>query len=433
MKTKLNWLWALLLIIPLVTLTCAPAAEVAPPAAEQKPAGKVVEYTIPCMGDWTGPYAPVVQLAVWGNKATLDWWNENVGKGIGVKLTPKWYDSRYDTATVSSMWPSILTELKPICVLGLGGSDVAALKKRLPDDQVPMLMSTASYGFDWVEGMQWVIQLRPTYAHEGQAAFDWMVGQWPEKDLPIKWTTLVSDVAPAYKDITEIYKLSSKLDQYKGKLEYMGPCWIALVPTDITNDLKPFIDGGVDIIQCFTNTAQGVAAIRASSALQGKPTPMMFSTHNCLATIAGVVGWDKLEDSMEVSGLCSQLNYEAPIYKQVWANYHDPKADVKEDWNLVTVQFAAQALILGKAVEQAVSSVGAEHLTGKAIRDAILNMDLNEAETMGVMRGAKWAMDSPFPVVDHLGVQINKVKNGINMLATPTWVPVPQVPKPYQK
>jgi len=98
----------------------------------------------------------------------FDWWNAEVGAKLGVKLNYKNFDTRYDTAQTASLWPGIKSEMKPIAVVGLGGPDVAALGPRLPDDQVPLFMSTAGYGYAWKPD-SWIINPRPTYGHEAPA------------------------------------------------------------------------------------------------------------------------------------------------------------------------------------------------------------------------------------------------------------------------
>ena len=113
------------------------------------PAAAQTVYNIAGMADFTGPYADVMKSLVAGRWGVLNWWNEEVGKSIGVRVNMKDYDTRYDTAQTSSLWPGIKSELKPIAALGLGGPDAAALQQRLPDDKIPLMMATASYGYSW--------------------------------------------------------------------------------------------------------------------------------------------------------------------------------------------------------------------------------------------------------------------------------------------
>ena len=50
-------------------------------------------------------------------------------------------------ANPPALWPGIKAEVKPAILLGLGGPDAAALQQRLPEDKIPMVMATATYGF----------------------------------------------------------------------------------------------------------------------------------------------------------------------------------------------------------------------------------------------------------------------------------------------
>jgi branched-chain amino acid transport system substrate-binding protein len=120
------------------------------------------EYIVTTSVDYTGPYAVIMPPFETSRKAFFAWWNETKGKQLGITLKSKAYDMRYDPSVVASTWPGILTGDKPIAHMGLGGPDVAALMKRLPNDKVPMIMSTATYGFIWLPNM-WVFQPRPTY------------------------------------------------------------------------------------------------------------------------------------------------------------------------------------------------------------------------------------------------------------------------------
>ena len=123
------------------------------------------EYNLAMLSDFSGPYADIMPILAGGREAVIDWWNATRGKELGVTLSYKNYETRYDAAQVASLWPGIKSELSPIAVLGLGGPDVAALSERLPEDKIPMFMATAGYGFAW-KSESWIFNPRPTYSHE---------------------------------------------------------------------------------------------------------------------------------------------------------------------------------------------------------------------------------------------------------------------------
>lgn len=424
MKIKWNWLWSLLLLLPLVALTCAPAPEEAPPTPPGEKPAEIVEYVIPMSGDFTGPYAPLIKWGVAGDAAGFNWWNENVGNDIGVKLTPDVYDSRYDTATVASAWPGILAK-NPIAYFGLGGPDVAALKERLPDDKVPMIMTTGTYGFDW-KPVNWIIQPRPTYAHEAIGFLEWVLSWWQE-DRPVRVASISSDATPAYVDIQNGLEKAIK-EKYAGKIEYMGCAWVDIVPVDITDAVRPFVDGGVDYFHIQTNTSQVATCYKACATL-GRVVPIFTSTHNDLSLYAlmGVLTWEQMEGFASVGAVASPVNKGIPGYTDLWSNYHPADMEAEKDWTMVTLQFTVPPLLLGYAVEQAVAEVGAANLTGEVVYNALKELDLDEDDLQGLVRSFKLRDDAPFSEL--LGVQVSLAKDGAYTLATPTWQSVPEIPK----
>src|SRR3546814_10626430 len=109
----------------------------------------LITYNIASLADFTGPYADVMKDLNGARHSAVAWWNAEVGKDLGVQLRMKDYDHRYDAAQVASLWPGIKAELNPIIALGVGAPDATALQGRLPADGIPLIMSTAGYGFGW--------------------------------------------------------------------------------------------------------------------------------------------------------------------------------------------------------------------------------------------------------------------------------------------
>jgi len=427
MKIKLNWLWCLLLVLALMAVSCAPAPEVAPPAPEEAPPVELSEYILPVSRDFTGPYADVNKEWVIGDSAVISWWNENRGKEIGVKLRLKDYDFRYDPAIISSMWPGILAELHPIAHFGIGGSDVAALLERLADDKVPMFNPGACYGFLWARGLNWMPHFRSLYQHEAFSFVDHLLRQWPEEDLPLKWATVTTDVYPAYVDMDRYYKSWAAEDKYKGRMEYLGAAWVPPVPVDITDSIRPFIKKDVDWFIIQTNVPHVVATARACEAL-GKHVPIAMAPHISPRVVADILTLEKMEGFCWFMGSATELNYDTAGYKEIWCKYHPADVtDVKAGYVPNVLIVIARGAVFGKVVEKAVADVGAANLTGEAIYNAVLEVDLNEDDCAGLVKGVKWTTESPFPPVEKLGVQYNEVKDGKCVLV-PGWLPIPDLP-----
>lgn len=134
---------------------------------------------VAAFADFAGPYANVMPQMQGGRLAVIEWWNKEVGSKLNVQIVVKTFDTRYDVAQTASSWPGIKAEVKPALLLGLGGPDAAALQQRLPEDKIPMLMATATYGFGWKPN-QWSY-LCPTYAHEAAGFLERSHHQTPEQ------------------------------------------------------------------------------------------------------------------------------------------------------------------------------------------------------------------------------------------------------------
>lgn len=62
------------------------------------PASAQTTYNIASIADFTGPYADIMKDLVGARRAAVDWWNDEIGKGMGIKVGIKDYDGRYDAA-----------------------------------------------------------------------------------------------------------------------------------------------------------------------------------------------------------------------------------------------------------------------------------------------------------------------------------------------
>ena len=350
-------------------------------------------YNVASLADFTGPYADVMKNLVGGRWAVVAWWNEEVGKGLGVKINMKDFDHRYDAAQVASLWPGIKSELKPIAVLGVGGPDVAALQQRLPDDKIPMLMSTAGYGFAWRQD-PWIFNPRPTYAHEAAAFYNWYR---TKKGItgPLKVAIISSEASPAYVDIHKGANLYAS--ENKDKVEIVETVFTEVQPSDLSTQVSRVVRKGAHILHIQTNTAAVVAAKRALQSIGRKDIPIMLSSHNGLpASGTAIGGLAQMEGDFEVYGMAipgADVTEARKFFDMLTAKY---KLTAK--WDVTTLMGMNQALVAVRAIEGAVKDVGAGKLTGVAVRDSMLKNPISGKQTFGVLPDLVYTREAPFPL-----------------------------------
>lgn len=379
-------------------------------------------YNVASLADFTGPYADIMKSLNNARWAVVAWWNEEVGKGLGVRIALKDYDTRYDAAQTSSLWPGIKSELKPVVVLGLGGPDVAALQQRLPDDKIPMVMPTAAYGFAW-RPEPWIFNPRPTYGHESSAFYNWYRQQ---KGIsgPLKVAIISSEASPAYVDIHK--GLEKYASENKDKLEVVETVYTEVQPSDLTTQVSRVVRKGAQVINIQTNTAAVVATKRALQALGRKDIPILLSSHNGLpASGKAVGGLAQMEGDYEVYGMV--VASEEPSEARKFYDLLVSKYKLSANWDVMLVQGMNQALVAVRAVEAAVKDVGAAKVTGEAVRKAMLTHPITSKQTFGVLPDLKYSAEAPFPLTG-LTVNIGTVKNGKYTVAAQN-VPVPSINK----
>jgi branched-chain amino acid transport system substrate-binding protein len=379
-----------------------------------------VEYKVPVLSDFSGPYADLMKHMV-AREAVIKWWNDNDGKKLGVKLTVKTYDTRYDGTVVASMWPGIMNEMKPIIGLGLGGADQSALQQRLHNDKVPMVYATPGYGFGWLPN-QWVFNVRATYVHEWVTGLLWYAGQNPQK-RPLKIAFLSTQSTPAYVDFVKgMDKYIKTVLEPKGIATVVATEWVDMQPVDLSSQMKKIIDAKADIILGTANTTMAAAALRAEQ-LHGVSIPTMASTWMTIWPLAmAMKSYAPWEGHLVVTGIASSTDKDSKawqFYQVLSKGYGLPV-----DWNPLSLLGISQGLLAVRAVEHAARKVGADKLTGTAVYEALTTGSFTEDELMGVLPTLTFTKEAPFPLQNGK-VKVEWVKDGKYQLAAPNWLVMP--------
>ena len=389
-------------------------------AAGTPAAAAETEYRIPALSDFSGPFADVTKHLV-SRDAVVKWWSDTEGKKLGIKLTVKSYDTRYDGTVVASMWPGILADLKPIIGLGLGGADLAALQQRLPKDKVPVVYSTPGYGFGWLPN-QWVFNPRATYVHEWSAALVWYANQNPQK-RPLRVAFMSTQSSPAFVDfVNGVTKYIKTVLEPKGLATVVATEWVEIQPVDVSSQMKKIIDAKADIIVGTATTAMSAAALRAEQ-LHGVNIPTLASPWHTIWPLAQAMkSYAPWEGHLVATGIVSiaEKDSRAHQFYQVLAKGYGLPAE----WNPLSLLGISQGLLAVRAVEHAARKVGADKLTGEAVYEALSTGTFTEDELMGVLPTLQFTKEAPFPLKGGK-VQVETVKNGKYQLATPGWLPIP--------
>lgn len=389
-------------------------------AAGTPAAAAETEYRIPALTDFSGPFADVTKHLV-ARDAVVKWWSDTEGKKLGIKLTVKSYDTRYDGTVVASMWPGILADLKPIIGLGLGGADLAALQQRLPKDKVPVVYSTPGYGFGWLPN-QWVFNPRATYVHEWSAALVWYANQNPQK-RPLRVAFMSTQSSPAFVDfVNGVTKYIKTVLEPKGLATVVATEWVEIQPVDVSSQMKKIIDAKADIIVGTATTAMSAAALRAEQ-LHGVNIPTLASPWHTIWPLAQAMkSYAPWEGHLVATGIVSiaEKDSRAHQFYQVLAKGYGLPAE----WNPLSLLGVSQGLLAVRAVEHAARKVGADKLTGEAVYEALSTGTFTEDELMGVLPTLQFTKEAPFPLKGGK-VQVETVKNGKYQLATPGWLPIP--------
>ena len=392
------------------------AASVAPLPAAAQPAP--TDYNVSISLDYTGPFAGVMDSWYGGQQSVFDWWNATTGAKLGVKLNVKTYDMRYDASVVARTWPQILSQDKPIVFLGMGTPDLVSLMKRLPTDKVPMVMGTAMVGPLWTPN-GWHFSYRPTYSQEFAGLFSHLQGQLKEKRALRIGTVSTQGIAGYVDQVDGVVKLAQT---YPERFQVVNSQWVDNQPITITNQIREMVKTQPDVILVGTNTAQVVATIKALKELDAH-IPVMTSSHNGLTEVAKGVGMSDLEGSYSVFAFAPSIDPGLDA-TQIFEKYNKTKGT----WGLTAAQTATQAYLTVAAVEKAVATVGAAHLTGQAVYDALLSGPFGAEHFHGLQKSVQFTKDAPFPTAN-LSVKAITVRDGKFVSLTPDWMPVPNLPK----
>jgi branched-chain amino acid transport system substrate-binding protein len=151
-----------------------------------------------------------------------------------------------------------------------------------------------------------------------------------------------------------------------------------------------------------------------------------MSSHNGLIASGKAIGGMKdLEGDYEVYGMAVPTDQEsrAHDFQQMLVAKYKSQAN----WTLASIQGFNQALVALRAIEAAARKVGADKVTGEAVRNALLATPLTSEQTFGILPNLTYTNEAPFPV-SGLTVNVATIKDGKYVIAGEN-APVPVINK----
>ena len=376
---------------------------------------QATEYVMSVSADFSGPFANVMPNAMSGLKSITDWWNEEVGKRLGVSVKLSIHDMRYDAAVIARTWPAILRSEKPIMHLGFGSPDLTTLMRRLPNDKVPMLIGTAMVGLVWSEN-GWHYSIRPTYSHEFAGL---LARMQQEKGRTLRIASISTQNQAGFVD--QVNGLRHLAKTYPDRFEMLETQWADTAPVSLSSSVRAIVGQNADVIIVGGTTAQVQATASALKEL-GARIPVITSTHNGLTEAA------KGTALVDMEGFYSAFSFAAPGQESL------PLRDVynryrKEgNWGMISAQSAAQALLALRVLERAVAKVGRDNVTGEAMRQALLDNVFTEQELLGALPTLDFDASAPFPI-GQIRATAEVVRDGQIVPLGTGWIDVPALTK----
>jgi len=361
--------------------------------------------------DYSGPFADVMPDAMAGLKTTIDWWNREVGAGLGVDVDLRIYDMRYDAAVIARTWPSILSSDKPVIHLGFGSPDLTTLMGRLPQDKVPMLIGTAMVGLVWKPG-GWHFSTRPTYSHEFAGLLSHMQ---EEKGGALRIAAISTQKQAGFVD--QVNGVRHLAESYPDRFTFTSVQWAEAAPVSLSAQVRAALADTPDVLMVGGTTALVIASVQALEEL-GQRVPIISSTHNGLYEASKGIPVERLEGAYSAFSFAAPGRPNLPIRDIFDANH------TEGDWGLITAQASAQAILALRVLERAVADVGADKVTGQAMYDALLGHVYTEEELLGVLPTVDYDDTAPFPVGE-IASTAEVVRDGKIVGLTEGWMPVP--------
>jgi len=387
-----------------VLLVVAVAACAAPP--EEPTEAGLQEYVLPTFVDASGVYANVYNTAATpAALSAIDFWNDETGLEIGVKIVPKVYDTRYNWEEAGSLYDRSIAADNPIAINSLVSPASMANLDKFAENKTPAIQ-WFGYGAMHRPGA-WLFMPGGAYAQMDAVAINWWATEvWQEARKP--------RVAVAVFEGVYGEDLMSILEPYFAQnpnIDYQGVFWHPPAPVDLTGYARDMMKAEPDFI---FHSLTGVSMPAYYSALKelgylGKVVNM----HPCymgLDTVSRTLDSALIEGDYAVATTSTAPGTKFHKAYMEYATRHYGNAI----WGATATQYASGTCLILSAIERAVGKAGPANLTGELIYNEIEGGEYTSEELWGATGNVK--MDPKNRLSGATVVYIYQQVNGIETL-----------------
>jgi branched-chain amino acid transport system substrate-binding protein len=360
--------------------------------------------------------------SIGGGKISAAFFNDTVGKKLGIRLNVNAYDSRFDPAVIASLWPSVLSKDHPIGVITQGGDAVAGLMGRLPADKVPGSHLMGALSAAWKPNM-WLFFGRPLAVHDFASFLQWARSSLIT-DRPVKVAIFATSV-PSAEDIAKTAKkyIETVLVPAK-KAELVALEFAPPQAVDITPQMQKISSAKPDFIWVGPNPPSIMVLVLKHLKSVNLNIPLVFGVGAALDDIMGTgLPLQQLEGCYDViSYMPAMENMDWPAGK-IYTQYKD-QIHKKTPWNSMTVVSLGASMLLYRAVERAAASTGPDKITGEAVYAALTSgKTFTSDELLGVVKEAKFTPTENINLFG--GCNVTTIKGGKRVRINKEWIPIP--------
>jgi len=328
-------------------------------------AQQVQSYSILSLLDYSGPFAnrgkPVEQM----QRLLVDWFNEDRGRKLGVKLEYKPVDTGYDQAKTVQAYERALEDKSMIGIVTFGSPNVISIQNRLPQDKIPAVHGGPAYTL--MKPGSWVFTPLGDYARYFATGVNWRLSTWKEQ-RPLKVAFVTFDGSSGRDWAQGLQALMKQKNAQLVLTEFISPRAL-----DVTSNVSHIIAAQPDMVILATTDQLQPALLKELKASNFDMSRVMNSQHEGLGLLELLgVPKDAYEGTYEVT----TENYAVPT-TEAYKLYASRQSKYSTRWAADTLLHFPSIMVLLDAIERAQTKAGKGRIDGAAVHAELANGKFN--------------------------------------------------------